>query len=446
MNENAISKLCADSFDTKRVDIPVIDVSAFVSWKQGGKSEQAAVPDVVRQVDYACRNVGFMVLSGTGLPDKLFRSAMEATKLFFSSSTEYKLTASNSNDPNYRGFEKVGVDKEAWEMGLELPAETGEDKLPLHGPNKWPNGGQSLAFREIMSTYFDSICSFAKIVMSAMCMALGLPEDHMDDCLKQPLAHLRIWRYALLRHTQQQEAAGAKLNEGDDGSATVLLPEHTDHGFLTLLLQDGGGGLQVRSNSKPISDNASSLTGGWVDVPAIPHTIVVNTGRLLARWTNGRYLATYHRVVVPSLKPPPQPLALASSRISEETAKTVEKESGCSKSGDLQSLEAGLDHQYRYSMPLFFAPSYHTSVEPLPACCNEGSSQDGGSGAADQGSVYEAVLCGEYIAAGYTWQGAVNAGADSASAAEAADAHYETHSANTNTGGGNKDVCGNKDA
>ena len=36
----------------------------------------------------------------------------------------------------------------------------------------------------------------------------------------------------------------------------------------------------------------------WVNVPAVPNTILVNLGDMLERWTNGLYKSTMHRVSV----------------------------------------------------------------------------------------------------------------------------------------------------
>lgn len=45
--------------------------------------------------------------------------------------------------------------------------------------------------------------------------------------------------------------------------------EHSDNTFITVLLQDGMGGLQVRQHNK------------WVDVPPVPGAFVINVGSLL---------------------------------------------------------------------------------------------------------------------------------------------------------------------
>ena len=44
---------------------------------------------------------------------------------------------------------------------------------------------------------------------------------------------------------------------------------HTDNGFLTILLQDQIGGLQIRHQ------------GHWIDVPPLAGTLIVNVGGLL---------------------------------------------------------------------------------------------------------------------------------------------------------------------
>lgn len=58
-------------------------------------------------------------------------------------------------------------------------------------------------------------------------------------------------------------------------------------GFLTVLKQDGSGGLQVKS----AADESS-----WLDVPPVPNTFVVNLGDCLERCTGGLLRATPHRV------------------------------------------------------------------------------------------------------------------------------------------------------
>ena len=82
---------------------------------------------------------------------------------------------------------------------------------------------------------------------------------------------MRLLRYPPRPQTDRHELAGAA---------------HVDSGLLTLLLQDGTAGLQVRAKN-----------GGFTNVPALDGELIVNFGKLLQLWTGGRILATEHRVL-----------------------------------------------------------------------------------------------------------------------------------------------------
>ena len=92
---------------------------------------------------------------------------------------------------------------------------------------------------------------------------------------------------------------------------------HADYGFITLLLQDEVGGLEVRPHGQD----------EWLPVEPIPGALVVNLGEMLEVATDGYLMATIHRV---------------------------------------QSPPEGVD---RYSVPFFHSPRLDAVIEPvaLPA-------------------------------------------------------------------------------
>jgi isopenicillin N synthase-like dioxygenase len=89
-----------------------------------------------------------------------------------------------------------------------------------------------------------------------------------------PHYQMKVVRYPPKSQSEDAETLG-KFGVG----------EHSDTGFLSLLLQDDVGGLQAQTNA-----------GEWTDVPPKTGTFVVNLGEMLQLATGGDYLATVHRV------------------------------------------------------------------------------------------------------------------------------------------------------
>ncbi|CAK9318731.1 unnamed protein product [Citrullus colocynthis] len=61
--------------------------------------------------------------------------------------------------------------------------------------------------------------------------------------------------------------------------------EHTGNGFITVLLQDHIGGLQIRHGNN------------WVDIPPVARALVVNIGDLMQLITNDKFKSVKHRVL-----------------------------------------------------------------------------------------------------------------------------------------------------
>ncbi|XP_059650098.1 2-oxoglutarate-dependent dioxygenase 19-like [Cornus florida] len=64
------------------------------------------------------------------------------------------------------------------------------------------------------------------------------------------------------------------------------IPPYSDHGVLTLLIQNEIEGLQVQHNGK------------WVNVNPLPNSFLVNTAHHLEILSNGKYKSVLHRAVV----------------------------------------------------------------------------------------------------------------------------------------------------
>ena len=95
-------------------------------------------------------------------------------------------------------------------------------------------------------------------LMQLMALSLDLPEDHFDADSESPMVTLRMVRYP----PQPADADDRTFGAG----------AHTDWGALTLLAQDGHGGLEV-----------CMPDGGWVPATPMEGCLVVNLGDMVPR-------------------------------------------------------------------------------------------------------------------------------------------------------------------
>ena len=164
----------------------------------------------------------------------------------------------------------------------------------LSGPNQWP---EILGFRETLNTYTEQMSILGQRLISIAAKACKANPDELLPAFKLPTIWLRLLHYPPSPTLSPKDLYGSA--------------PHTDFGALTLLAQDGIGGLQVQTPN-----------GDWIDVPKIDGTFVVNIGDMLNRLSNGFLKSTPHRVI--------------------------------NRSGS-----------ERYSIPFFFDPHVNTIIEPL---------------------------------------------------------------------------------
>lgn len=250
--------------------LPVVDVGGLSSSRLADRRAVAA------EIGAACRDKGFLYITGHGVPEGLIGAVLAETKALFDLPTEAKLAVDQKRSFCNRGYEPVGAQalevgaapdvKEGFYLGPELALDH-----PLvvarrfnQGPNQWP--ADLPGFAPTMKAYFAAMLDLGERMMRGIALSLDLDEDHFADFGKGAYAILRLLHYP--------------PRPGEKGAG-----EHTDFGGVTLLLQDDVGGLQVKG------------ADGWIHAAPIPGAFVVNLGDMMARWTNGRYRSTLHRVV-----------------------------------------------------------------------------------------------------------------------------------------------------
>jgi len=254
--------------------VPVIDVGPLVA----GATGTDALREAATAIDRACRDTGFFLVAGHGIAPERLASLERAARTFFARPDAEKAEIAMVHGGRaWRGWFPEGGEltagrpdhKEGIYFGAELQADDPRVRaqLPLHGPNLFPAGVSEL--EPAVLSWMDAMTQLGHAMARGLALALGLDQAWFDCHLTaDPTVLFRIFRYPA-------------RPEGDDGWGVA---EHTDYGLLTILAHDGRPGLQVRGRR------------GWVDVPAVPDTFVVNLGDMVDRMTGGRYRSTPHRV------------------------------------------------------------------------------------------------------------------------------------------------------
>ncbi|MEH2376242.1 isopenicillin N synthase family dioxygenase [Nostoc sp.] len=285
------------------VTIPVIDLTAFTN------GNTITRQTVIKQIYQAGHEIGFIYLQNSGISKDLISQVFTHSKSFFNLPLEVKQKQAWSDDFSNTGY--VGFERERLN-----PNDPGDLKEALNLGKQ-----EAVDMDASILAFYDSCTELANTVLQAFALALSLPEDFFIIRHNQQNHTLRLLHYPPLQTLPKP--------------GQVRAGKHSDYGSITLLFQDDVGGLEVQTTS-----------GEWIAAPAIPDTVVVNTGDLMQRWTNDMFCSTKHRVIIPS-----------DNRLK----------------------------QSRYSIAFFCHPNDHTEIACLESCQKE------------QSPIYPPILAGEYL-------------------------------------------------
>ncbi|PHH68204.1 hypothetical protein CDD80_177 [Ophiocordyceps camponoti-rufipedis] len=269
----------------KGLVIPLIDFSRFVS---GSPDERLSAARAMLQ---GFKSAGFIYLKNHPIPAEVLSRTFSRSADFFALPAAEKQALGWTTPEANRGYSALGREKTSVKLDagqiaeerasvpdLKESLEIGREGHPVH-ENRWPEEGEGKlrGFRVDMLDFFDRCRDVNYQVMTAIALAMGLEADFFQRFIDACDNQLRLLHYP------EVEVDVFRSKPGQ-----VRAGEHTDYGSITLLFQDGRGGLQVKSP-----------TGNFVDATPIEGTIVVNAGDLLARWSNDQIKSTLHRVVEP---------------------------------------------------------------------------------------------------------------------------------------------------
>lgn len=294
-------------------NLPILDVGPYLAGEPGALEQLAADVKMIQE------NLGFFAIVNHGIPQSLIEESFQQTEKLFDISMEEKLK--HRVGFHHQGYlppkasilqsraimDKIAVNTKkdtnsAWLFMRER--ESGDPKVLNNvrhrGLNQWPDSLPE--FKGTLREYQLSMEKLALRLLPVYARALELPSDSFDNMFREPEYYQRCAFYNPDPDIQEQQYA---------------LAPHSDGSFLTLLPMTPIPGLQVMTPSRD-----------WLNVSYVEGAVIVNTGQVLNRLSNDRFIATPHRVVNPPAK--------------------------------------------RYSIVFFFYPDDDASVGPIPACIEPG--------------------------------------------------------------------------
>ncbi|XP_052173969.1 1-aminocyclopropane-1-carboxylate oxidase homolog 1-like isoform X2 [Diospyros lotus] len=241
---------------------PVVDL-------HGGDGDPVKRREVVEQIREASETWGFFQLINHGVPEAVLEEMMNGVHRFYEQDTEVKkqwytrdLTKPFVYNTN---FDLYSAPTANWRDTFYCPM---APQCP--DPKDLPD-----ICREILKEYPEQVMKLGRYLFKLLSEALGLKPDKLIDMgCAEGLSVLCHYYPAC----PQPEL-------------TLGTSKHADNDFLTVLLQDHIGGLQVLHQNQ------------WIDVPPTPGALVVNIGDLLQLISNDKFISVEHRVLANKVGP-----------------------------------------------------------------------------------------------------------------------------------------------
>ena len=254
-------------------DIPHIDLRDYHSHDAQKRTA------FVKTLGDGLKEFGFLTVEGHGIDKKLTEAAYQAFEQFFAldEATKKKYAGIRGGARGYTPFGQEHAKdnpypdlKEFWHVGQMPPAD--HPLADIYPANVWPQ--EVPALRDSVERLYTSLEACAHTLLSALEDYFSLPQGRFSSMMKYGNSILRAIHYPPLPAAPP--------------AGSVRAAAHEDINLITLLSESKGSGLEILTHD-----------GRWLAVDALEGDIVVDSGDMLSRVSNGVIPATTHRVVNP---------------------------------------------------------------------------------------------------------------------------------------------------
>lgn len=254
--------------------VPVLSLKQYV------EGDDRARIEFIDGLFSGLKEFGFITLRDHSIREDLLDNAYDLSEQLFSLSKSEKMKYSMP-DGGQRGYTPFGREhakdspapdlKEFWHVGRDLPPSHRLAK-EFHS-NIWPT--ELPEFRSTFQELFKALDDTGRILLEALTHPLQLPKEYFAEMTESGSSILRLLHYPPLAPNTPSQCVRAAA--------------HEDINLITLLVSASASGLELLDRD-----------GRWLPIEADRHSIIVDSGDMLARITNDILPATTHRVVNPT--------------------------------------------------------------------------------------------------------------------------------------------------
>ncbi|XP_021725880.1 1-aminocyclopropane-1-carboxylate oxidase homolog 1-like isoform X2 [Chenopodium quinoa] len=262
------SKDRSKDFETcdENLSVPIIDIG------QVGQSNDRTA-EIVKEIFSASKEWGFFQVVNHGIPLNLLKKTIDGTRMFHEQDAEtkkeyYSRDFQSKRVMYYSNHDLFNSNAANWRDSLYVNT--------LHTAGEIDPQELPPICKDVILEYVNHILKFGDHILMLLSMGLGLDPEHLGNLAKGK----KGWSFINHYYPACPEP---ELTLGING--------HADNSFITILLQDQIGGLQILHQNK------------WVNITPVSSALIVNFGNILQIITNDVLKSVYHRVIAKSVGP-----------------------------------------------------------------------------------------------------------------------------------------------
>ncbi len=249
--------------------IPLVNLSDF------DHGDEATRQAFIKQLGTAFHDIGFVGVTGHGIPKSLIDDFFVAAKKFFALSEDVKRKQEVPGAAGQRGYTAFGKEKAKQSKVADLKEffQIGQETDEMTADERNPRVAEVPEFMDLGMQLYRQFEQKGNSLLRAIALGLGLPEGYFGTYTKDGVSILRAIHYPPI---------------SSEPASAIRAEQHEDINLITLLVGASAGGLQLQN-----------AAGEWQEIVPENDEIVINVGDMLQRLTNNHLKSTTHRVVNP---------------------------------------------------------------------------------------------------------------------------------------------------